>query len=112
MAMNDRDQTTDLQAAFEFVRSRVPRGDEARINVAAHQIASQIEMVRAGLRGGDLSRWRGAFCPMEITDETMRNAADEIERLRLVIREAFDSLPDDPDDAYRVLKHSGVINDV
>lgn len=37
--------------------------------------------------------------------------ANEIEQLRARIREAFDVLPDDPFDAYRVLKHSGVITD-
>jgi len=31
-----------------------------------------------------------------------------VAHLELVIREAFASLPDDPDDAWRVLKHSGV----
>lgn len=42
------------------------------------------------------------------THPIVMDAADEIEKLRAHIREAFDVLPDDPFDAYRVLKHSGV----
>jgi len=50
-----------LEEARALVLRCAPNGDPARVNIAAHQIAGQIEMVRAGLRGGDLTRWRGAF---------------------------------------------------
>lgn len=52
---------TLLEEARALVLRCVPNGNPAWVNIAAHQIASQIEMVRAGVRGGDLARWRGAF---------------------------------------------------
>jgi hypothetical protein len=58
------DQTTTrpfLDAARAFVLECVPGADPLRLNLAAHQIVNQIEMVQAGQRGGDLARWRGAF---------------------------------------------------
>lgn len=42
---------------------------------------------------------------------TPDECAAEIKRLHEVINATFEAVVDTPDDAYRILKHSGVIND-